>query len=75
MRILVLNPNTSSGITDRLMGAARAVASPGTELVALTAPRGTGAAALAGSQLARKLVPFIGGATGLARASRRTPNS
>lgn len=40
MRILVLNPNTSSGITDRLMGAARAVASPGTELVALTAPRG-----------------------------------
>lgn len=40
MRILVLNPNTSTGITDRLMGAARLVAAPGTELVALTAPRG-----------------------------------
>lgn len=40
MRILVLNPNTSAGITDRLMGAARAVAAPGTELVPLTAQRG-----------------------------------
>lgn len=40
MRILVLNPNTSTGITDRLMGAARAAAAPGTELVPLTAPRG-----------------------------------
>lgn len=40
MRILVLNPNTSTGITDRLMGAARPAAAPGTELVALTAPRG-----------------------------------
>lgn len=40
MRILVLNPNTSVGITDRLMGAARTAAAPGTELVALTAPRG-----------------------------------
>ncbi|HNW61999.1 MAG TPA: aspartate/glutamate racemase family protein [Piscinibacter sp.] len=40
MRILVLNPNTSTGITDRLMGAARPAAATGTELVALTAPRG-----------------------------------
>jgi allantoin racemase len=40
MRILVLNPNTSSGITDRLMAAARPAAAPGTVLEALTAPRG-----------------------------------
>jgi Asp/Glu/hydantoin racemase len=40
MRILVVNPNTSVGITDRLAAAARKVASPGTTLVPLTAPRG-----------------------------------
>ncbi|MDR6861025.1 aspartate/glutamate racemase family protein [Variovorax guangxiensis] len=40
MRILVLNPNTSQGITERLMAAARPAAAAGTELVALTAPRG-----------------------------------
>ena len=40
MRILVLNPNTSQGITDRLMSAALPAAAAGTELVALTAPRG-----------------------------------
>lgn len=40
MRILVLNPNTSEGITARLMAAARDAAAPGTELVPLTAPRG-----------------------------------
>src|SRR5262245_83606 len=40
MRILLLNPNTSVGITDRLAAAARKVASPDTTLVPLTAPRG-----------------------------------
>ena len=40
MRILVLNPNTSEGITARLMAAATDAAAPGTELVPLTAPRG-----------------------------------
>ncbi|GAP35497.1 aspartate/glutamate racemase family protein [Piscinibacter sakaiensis] len=40
MRLLVLNPNTSTGITDRLMAAGRAAAAPGTTLVPLTAPRG-----------------------------------
>ncbi len=40
MRILILNPNTSQGITDRLMAAALPAAAAGTELVALTAPRG-----------------------------------
>ncbi|MCT9069927.1 aspartate/glutamate racemase family protein [Cupriavidus gilardii] len=40
MRILVLNPNTSEGITARLMAAGSDAAAPGTELVPLTAPRG-----------------------------------
>ena len=40
MRILVLNPNTSEGITARLVAAAQKAAAPGTEIVPLTAPRG-----------------------------------
>jgi allantoin racemase len=39
-RILVLNPNTTEAITDRLMAAARTVASQSTDLIAMTAPRG-----------------------------------
>lgn len=40
MRILLLNPNTSQDVTDLLASAGREAASPGTELVPLTAPRG-----------------------------------
>jgi len=40
MKILVANPNTSTGVTDRLVTAGRLVASPGTELLPMTAPRG-----------------------------------
>lgn len=40
MRILLLNPNTTEAITQRLLAAAEAVATPGTEIVPLTAPRG-----------------------------------
>jgi Asp/Glu/hydantoin racemase len=40
MRILLINPNISVGITDRLTAVAREVASPGTALIPLTAPRG-----------------------------------
>lgn len=40
MRILLLNPNTTEAITQRLLAAARSVASPGTEIVPLTAPKG-----------------------------------
>ena len=40
MRILLANPNTSQSVTDRLAAAARAVASPGTEVVAVTASIG-----------------------------------
>jgi allantoin racemase len=40
MKILVANPNTSTGVTDRLVAAGKLVASPGTDLLAMTAPRG-----------------------------------
>jgi Asp/Glu/hydantoin racemase len=40
MRILLLNPNTTEAVTERLAAAARAVAAPGTDIIALTAPRG-----------------------------------
>ena len=40
MRILLLNPNTTEAITGRLLAAAQSVASPGTEIVPLTAPKG-----------------------------------
>lgn len=40
MRLLVVNPNTSQSVTERLAAVARAAASPGTEITAATAPRG-----------------------------------
>lgn len=40
MRILILNPNTTAGVTDLLVAAARPVAGPATRIVATTAPRG-----------------------------------
>ncbi|RDJ27763.1 Asp/Glu/hydantoin racemase [Bosea caraganae] len=40
MRILLLNPNTTEAITQRLLAAAEAVAALGTEIVPVTAPRG-----------------------------------
>lgn len=40
MRILLINPNTTQELTDRLEAAARGVMSKGTELVAVTAPTG-----------------------------------
>ena len=40
MRILLLNPNTSVGVTGRMSAVARAIAAPSTEIVPLTAPRG-----------------------------------
>jgi allantoin racemase len=40
MRLLLLNPNTTAAVTDRLMASARQVAAPTTRLVPLTATRG-----------------------------------
>lgn len=39
-RVLLLNPNTSADMTERMLAAAEAVAAPGTVVVPLTAPRG-----------------------------------
>ena len=40
MRLLLANPNTTQAVTDRIAAAARAVAGPGTEIVAVTAAFG-----------------------------------
>jgi allantoin racemase len=40
MRLLLLNPNTSAAVTERLAASARAAAAASTEIVPLTAPRG-----------------------------------
>jgi Asp/Glu/hydantoin racemase len=40
MKILLINPNTSISVTERLVAAASAVAAPGTEIIPLTAPTG-----------------------------------
>ncbi|OCO98860.1 MULTISPECIES: aspartate/glutamate racemase family protein [unclassified Ensifer] len=40
MKILLLNPNTSAGVTDLLLAAGQQVSAPGTTVVPLTASRG-----------------------------------
>ena len=40
MRILVVNPNTTAGMTAKIAAAAQRVAAPGTDIVALTSPHG-----------------------------------
>ena len=40
MRILMINPNTTESVTQRMLAAGRHAAAPATELVPLTAPRG-----------------------------------
>lgn len=40
VRLLLLNPNTTTAVTDRLATVGRSVAAPGTELIPLTATRG-----------------------------------
>lgn len=58
MRILLLNPNTSHGLTDRMALAAREVAAMGTEIVTATAPRGV-------PYIATRAEAVIGGAVAL----------
>jgi Asp/Glu/hydantoin racemase len=57
-RILLLNPNTSTGMTDRLLAAARLVAAPSTEIVPVTASRGV-------PYIATRAESIIGGAIAL----------
>ncbi len=40
MKILLLNPNTSQSLTDRLAAPAKEIAAIGTEIIPITAPRG-----------------------------------
>jgi Asp/Glu/hydantoin racemase len=40
MKILIVNANSSAAVTDLLLGSARAIAAPGTEVEAVTAPFG-----------------------------------
>ena len=40
MRILIVNPNTTAGMTANIAAAARRIAAPGTEIMALTSPQG-----------------------------------
>lgn len=58
MKILLLNPNTTVSVTERMAAVARAVAGPGTEIVPLTAPRGV-------PYIATRAEAQIGGAVAL----------
>jgi allantoin racemase len=67
MRILLLNPNTTAAITDRLYQAAAEVAAPETVLVPLTAPRGV-------PYIAARAEAQIGGAVALEMLAREHRN-
>ncbi len=64
MKILVANPNTSAGVTDRLVASGRLVASSGTELLPMTAPRGV-------PYIATRAEAAIGGAVMLEMLAER----
>ena len=64
MRILLLNPNTTKGVTDLMVAAGRDVASPGTELIPQTAPRGL-------PYIATRAEAQIGGAIALEMLAER----
>lgn len=66
MKILVANPNTTAGVTDRLVEVGRRVAAPGTDLVGLTAPRGV-------PYIASRAEAQIGGAVLLEMLADRLP--
>ncbi|MFN8992208.1 MAG: aspartate/glutamate racemase family protein, partial [Pseudomonadota bacterium] len=58
MRLLMLNPNTSVGVTELIVSAAEAVAAPGTQILRATAPRGV-------TYIATRAESIIGGAIAL----------
>jgi Asp/Glu/hydantoin racemase len=64
MKILVANPNTSSGVTDRLIASAKLVTSPGTELLPMTASYGV-------PYIATRAEAAIGAAAALEMLARR----
>jgi allantoin racemase len=64
MRILLLNPNTSVELTDIMADVARAAASPGVVIDAITAPRGV-------PYIATRAEALIGGAVALEMLAER----
>jgi allantoin racemase len=64
MRILVLNPNISEGITARLVAAAEQAAAPGTLIASATAPRGV-------PYISNRAEAQIGGAVALEMLAER----
>ena len=58
MKLLLLNPNTSVAVTERMLVVAREAAQPGTEIVGATAPRGM-------PYIATRAEAVIGGAVAL----------
>ncbi len=63
-RILILNPNTTTAVTDRLATVARAVAARGTEILAISATRGV-------PYIATRAEAAIGGAVVLEMLAER----
>ena len=64
MRILLLNPNTTSELTDLLLAAGQTAAAPTTEIVPMTAPRGV-------PYIATEAEATIGGAIALEMLAER----
>jgi Asp/Glu/hydantoin racemase len=64
LRILLLNPNTTTAMTDRMVAVARAAAAPGTEIIGCTAPRGV-------PYIATRAEAVIGGAIALEMLAER----
>jgi allantoin racemase len=68
MKILLLNPNTTAAVTDLLLAAGRTAASPGTELIPLTASRGV-------PYIATRAEAQIGGAIALEMLAQHHRNA
>ncbi len=68
MRILLLNPNTSTAVTDRMRAVAQTVASSSTEIIPLTAPRGV-------PYIATRAEALIGGAIALEMLAEHLPDA
>ena len=81
MRLLLINPNMTAAVTERLAAVGRAVANPDTEIVALTASRGfpyisaRSEAEIAGVLAMEMIADHAEGAEGAERARAPTRRS
>jgi hypothetical protein len=73
MRLLVVNVNTTTSMTDQIAAQARSVAAPGTQIVGLTPSIGVGSGPLPGRGQGRP--PLLPRRTGRLRPNNRTPTS